>query len=498
MPNDINNSNKLKIFEIILLAACFLSLLIFTALLIYVKVFPAKYIVPIALILLVLFGIVIYIQIKTKKKSIGKCLIVLLCIMLIYSSVYLYKFNEMVTTISDAHIKLVNISVIVLKNNPAQTLEDAKDYTFGINQFINTEDAGNTLQNVKNELGVEIKSKTYSDFYSLIEALYSGEADAILINEGFRGMINNLSDNFDDNTRVLASKYIEKQIQSTEIAVDDMTKKNDVVNETETEKNNEDAMLDEKFIVYISGIDTYGPISTTSRSDTNILAAINIKTRQIQLISTPRDYYIEIPVEGWQYDKLTHSGVYGVDISMGALEKLYDINIDYYLRINETSFVDFVDALGGIEVISEFEFTIEDYYHIKKGKNHFDGKTALVFAEERKSFTDGDIQRGKNQMLVIYAIFNKAMSPATLPGLGDIIDSVSNNFETNMSKDKITGLIKMQLDDGGTWDLNTYGVDGIGAVKKTYSSGERQLSVIIPDQSIVDEAKAKILNVIKY
>lgn len=225
------------------------------------------------------------------------------------------------------------------------------------------------------------------------------------------------------------------------------------------------------------------------------MAAINVKTRQIQLVSTPRDYYIEIPMDGWQLDKLTHSGVYGVDVSMVALEKLYDIKIDYFLRINETSFVNFVDALGGIEVNSDYEFYVGDEYHIIKGKNYLDGITALLFAEERKSFAEGDIQRGRNQMIVIDAIFNKAMSPAILTNLGDMIDAVSDNFETNMSKDKVTGLIKMQLNKGGEWELNTYAVNGTGAVKKTYSSGERQLSVVLPDQETVDEAKAKIRNV---
>lgn len=489
MSIEVKNK-KIKISEIILLSVCSLTILVFIALLIYVKIFSVKYIVPIVLVLLVSIATVFLTILKSKESISGKLLGILLCIVLTYCSVFLYKFDCMITAVADADIKLDNISVIVLKDDPAQNIKDASEYVFGINSFIDTEVPGNILQIINNELGVDIKTKPYSDFYSMIEAMYAGEVKAILINEGFRGMINNLSQSFDVNTRVLDNKYIEAKIETS----------NDYVKEDKSETNEEientyDDIIDEKFIVYISGIDTFGPIATTSRSDTNILAAINVKTRQIQLVSTPRDYYIEIPMNGWQLDKLTHSGVYGVDVSMGALEKLYDIKIDYFLRINETSFVNFVDALGGIEVNSDYEFYVGDEIHIIKGKNYLDGITALLFAEERKSFAEGDIQRGRNQMIVIDAIFNKAMSPAILPNLGDMIDAVSDNFETNMSKDKITGLIKMQLNKGGEWELNTYTVNGTGAVKKTYSSGERQLSVVLPDQETVDEAKEKIRNV---
>lgn len=123
----------------------------------------------------------------------------------------------MITAVADADIKLDNISVIVLKDDPAQNIKDASEYIFGINSFIDTGEPGNILQIINNELGVDIKTKPYSDFYSMIEAMYAGEVKAILINEGFRGMINNLSQSFDVNTRVLDNKYIETKLRQAMI-----------------------------------------------------------------------------------------------------------------------------------------------------------------------------------------------------------------------------------------------------------------------------------------
>jgi LCP family protein required for cell wall assembly len=273
--------------------------------------------------------------------------------------------------------------------------------------------------------------------------------------------------------------------------------------ETETKKQME-AVLEESnskltkdvFTVYISGIDTYGSISTTSRSDVNIIATVNTNTKQILLTSTPRDCYVLLPVEDGQMDKLTHAGIYGVDVSIGALENLFDISIDYYIRINFTTLIDMVDALGGITVDSEFAFNTKEN-SFSKGENQLSGKEALDFARERYAFANGDKQRGENQMQVIKAMIYKAMFPAVIKNAGYIIETISKNIETNMSTSEITSLINTQMNDGAYWNIMMNSVKGMGDSRITYSGGNQKLYVMIPDQDSVNEAKAKMKQVME-
>lgn len=265
----------------------------------------------------------------------------------------------------------------------------------------------------------------------------------------------------------------------------------------ETEIIKEEVDISNAFNIYISGIDVAGSISKNSRSDVNIIMTVNPDTKQILLTSTPRDFYVEIPgVSGGAKDKLTHAGVYGVDASMRTLEQLYGVDISYYARVNFTSVISIVDALGGVEVESAQAFRTKSGHSFSEGTNYLNGEQALAFARERKSFAAGDRQRGKNQEAVIEAILNKMMSPAMLRNANQIIESVSHCVETNMLRDEMTELINMQLDDPAVWDIESQAADGKGSSAACYSSGSQKLYVMIPDDMIVEECKQKIQAVI--
>ena len=229
---------------------------------------------------------------------------------------------------------------------------------------------------------------------------------------------------------------------------------------------------------------------TTSRSDVNIIATINPTTKQVLLTTTPRDYYIPFPNTGGQKDKLTHAGNYGVDISIGALEDLYDIDMDYYVRVNFTTLINLVDALGGIEAYSEYSFNAGGY-SFQKGMNSMDGEKALAFSRERYSFSGGDMQRGKNQMEVIKGIINKGLSPAIIVNYSSVMDSIAGSFETNMSNSEISNLIKMQIAEMSPWDIISNNVIGTNSKEVTYSQGHKS-SVVIPDMESVAIAKDKM------
>ena len=225
------------------------------------------------------------------------------------------------------------------------------------------------------------------------------------------------------------------------------------------------AIVSEPFVVYLSGVDTRGELTENARSDVNILAVVNPVTKRVALINTPRDYYVDLAGTDSK-DKLTHAGLYGVETSMATLGGLYGVDVEYYIRINFAGFMEIVDAMGGIDVYSDYTFTSvgsPGYYNptdFVEGWNHLDGAAALAFARERHAFATGDIQRGINQMKVIQAMLDKLRSPALLTSYTRLMAAVSDCFVTSLSSEQIAALVRMQLTDFAEWSIESYSVTG--------------------------------------
>ena len=258
----------------------------------------------------------------------------------------------------------------------------------------------------------------------------------------------------------------------------------------------------EPFVVYLSGVDTRGDLTDKARSDVNIIAAVNPVTKQVVLINTPRDYYVDLAGTNSK-DKLTHAGLYGVQTSMDTLGNLYGVDVQHYIRINFAGFINIIDALGGVDVYSDQAFTSvgsPGYYDpttFVEGWNHLDGKAALAFARERHAFKTGDVQRGINQMKVIDAMLNKIKSPALLMGFTKILDAVSDSFVTSLSQNQISALVRMQLSDFAEWNIERYTVTGSsGSSTKCYSAKGQKLYVMKPDEASVAKAKEMIAAVL--
>ena len=258
----------------------------------------------------------------------------------------------------------------------------------------------------------------------------------------------------------------------------------------------------EPFVVYLSGVDTRGDLTDKARSDVNIIAAVNPVTKQVVLINTPRDYYVDLAGTNSK-DKLTHAGLYGVQTSMDTLGNLYGVDVQHYIRINFSGFINIIDALGGVDVYSDQAFTSvgsPGYYDpttFVEGWNHLDGKAALAFARERHAFKTGDVQRGINQMKVIDAMLNKIKSPALLMGFTKILDAVSDSFVTSLSQNQISALVRMQLSDFAEWNIERYTVTGTsGSSTKCYSAKGQKLYVMKPDEASVAKAKEMIAAVL--
>lgn len=248
------------------------------------------------------------------------------------------------------------------------------------------------------------------------------------------------------------------------------------------------------FNIFISGIDTYGDISTKSRSDVNIVATVNPTTHKILLTTAPRDSYVSIAGGGNDgMDKLTHAGIYGPEASMKTVARLLDTDIDAYIRINFTSFIESIDTLGGITINNPTEFTI-DGQHFPVGQLQLDGKKALLYSRERKSLAGGDVDRGKNQQRVIQGIVDKMTGIRTLGGYDALLGMIGGSVETNMSSATVRSLINKQLDNPSAWTTDSYTLTGRGQTGglSSYAMPGSQLYMYVLDESSVQRAQQQI------
>ena len=442
----------------------------------YVGFIPLKYIVALIVLCLFLLAYEVFSQMTDKIYIVGRVLCALICFFYIGGGYYCVNTYSAIDEMAGQQVKVDEISCIVLKDDPAQSIYDTKDYTFGILAANDRENTNKALAEVQAAIGKEPATIEYQDNDTLIDALYAKDVKVIVINEANRSPIEEYYKTFSDDTRVLNTHEVETIIQEDE-KLDDITKT--------------------PFNVYLSGIDVYGSIKATSRSDVNVIVTVNPNTKQILLTSTPRDYYVPLTVSNGIPDKLTHAGIHGVDCSIGTLENLYGIDIDYYVRVNFTSVRKIVDLLGGVKVYSDYDFTSDWGPSFKKGYNQVNGKQALAFCRERHHFANGDYQRGRDHQHMIEAILNKAMSPDILPNYADLLKTASKNFQTNMSTKEITALAKMQLNDMSQWTIKYANAAGQGASKTTYSYQSRKLYVCVPDYNSVAKITKRINKVLK-
>lgn len=456
----------------ILVALQGLATIFFMVLVFILDLLPSKYVIAIAAILIVMWGFAFLSQKFNAGRTIGKIYSIIVILILGVGISYIWKANNVIADLTTGQLmKVSDVSVIVLVDSPAEGLQDLDGKVLGIQKNLDRMNTELSLKELESKFSQGLTTVEYDGFIAQAQALYDGNVDAIIVNEAYRDLIKDTYTNFDSETRVL----------------DSFTYKEEIV---KAESKPNVAVTEEPFTVFISGNDSYGEVSLSDgRTDVNILATVNPKTRQILLTTTPRDYYVELPFYEGCMDKLTHAGIYGIDTSMTTLENLYGIDIDYYVRVNFSGFESIVDALGGVEVYSEYSFS--DYhgeYYYEAGYNYVDGASALAFVRERNAFSDGDVQRGRNQMAMISAIIDKVMSPAILTNYMGLMDSVSGCFITDMPREKISDLVKMQLDEGGSWNIVSNSVHGYGNMLPTYSGGSDLLSVMEQDSEAVQQA----------
>lgn len=468
----------------VILGIQILASLILIGLLFKLGALPMKYAIIVIIIVALLCVGMFFLMKPSQKKGqgkirtvIGKVVSIILSILLLVGSLYVAQGNSVIDAISGANSQTTRISVVVMKDSKYKELADLKGETIEVNNS-NDDEKEKLTESVaaiqKEESS--IKTKEVSDFATMANDLYNGKTKAILVNEANYVMLEATHEDFKEKTTPIWTKEFTEEIK-------DFSKDVNVTKDA--------------FVVYISGIDTYGKVSTVSRSDVNMIVTVNPKTKQILMTSIPRDYYVTLANKG-KKDKLTHSGLAGVQNTVKTMENFMGMDINYYARVNFTSLIKIVDALGGVNIESTVAFTGYEGTSFKKGINHINGKQALEFSRERHAFGGGDNERVHNQQVVLTAMIKKMMSPSIITNYSSVLSSIDGSFETNMGSGDITGLLQMQINDMASWTIVQKQMIGTG---KMMTGGaympNNKLWYMIPNDSSVAENKQAIQQVLK-
>lgn len=484
--------NKKSIGFMIFAIILSVILVVFTGGLVYqifkLQILPDNILIPIILVLILLTMIfVLLINFSTHglvSKILCSLMVVVLSAVYGLGNYYLYSTNTTLETVTDQGNKAKNtVSVVVLNSSGLENVNSLEGSKLGVLKTIGNEATKKSLTDLKKN-NVTYTKKTYDNMLGMLKALYDGEVDAIVLNEAYRSNVCDLEDyaNFNNDTKVIHKTVYYTKENSSSLAVSDITSK--------------------PFNILISGNDSFGSLDENSRSDVDMLVTINPVTSTILLTSIPRDSYVKEVCNDYAcnygvYDKLTHTGIYGVDTTKDTIENLLDIDINYVYRVNFTSMIDIVDALGGVDVtvpegmaVSKF-YTNSNLEGVHEGENHLDGKRALAYSRERKAYLDGDLQRARNQQQVLQAMFKKATSPEIIKNYTSLLKALIGAFDTNMTTKEITSFIKYQIQAKPSWKFEQFVLKGDNDLKMSAELGS-EVSVVILYDSYINIAHDKI------
>lgn len=469
--SNMKRNINIVLLTIYLLLGGFLLFLIFRH-----NILAFRYLNIISAVLALLAALVGLLLIVYKKAE--KFTVFFLTFAILVSSVSLYALQQFVGFTnhinSTSNYSEYSISVVVLKDSDINNVTQLDTVT-GPTET-DSDNIQKLLADIKTSQSKDLTVENATSYLAAYKSLLSGEAKAIVLNSVFENIIEAEYPDYASKIKKIYTKNLIKEVAAPKVS-----------------KN-------KAFNIYVSGIDTYGPISSVSRSDVNILMTVNRDTKKILLTTTPRDSYVPIADGGNnQKDKLTHAGIYGVDSSIHTLENLYGVDINYYVRLNFTSFLKLIDLLGGIDIYNDQEFTAHTngkYYPV--GNVHLDSEQALGFVRERYSLADGDRDRGRNQQKVIVAVIQKLTSTEALKNYDNIIKGLQDSLQTNMPLETMMDLVNTQLESGGNYKVNSQDLKGTGRMDlPSYAMPDSNLYMMEIDDNSLAAAKAAINDVME-
>ena len=463
-------------FNIILLflyivLTCFLLFLIFRY-----HILAVSYFNLILAAIMVFIALVALFLISNRKAK--KLTLIMLLLSIVASSLALVGVHQFVSLANHlnatSNYSSYSISVAVLADSEIGNVSQLSSVTAPTKT--DAENIKKLLDDIKTSQNKDLKVEDSSSYLAAYKSLLAGETKAIVLNSVFENLI---EQEYPDHAKKIKKIYTKELTKTVEAPKSSQNK---------------------AFNIYISGIDTYGPISSVSRSDVNIIMTVNQETKKILLTTTPRDAYVPIADGGNnQNDKLTHAGIYGVDASIHTLENLYGIDLNYYARLNFTSFLKLIDLLGGVDVNNDQEFTsLHGNYHFPVGNVHLDSEQALGFVRERYSLANGDGDRGRNQQKVISAIVQKLTSAEALKNFDDIMQSLQDSVQTNMPPETMVSLVNAQLVSGGKYTVITRDLKGTGRMDlPSYAMPDSSLYMLEVDPNSLETLKTEIKDIME-
>lgn len=447
-----------------------------------INLFPTKYI-----LLFLVCGLLIYLIIlrlitwnRRSTKLIGYLLQILVVSLCFWITVQISGVDNFLDRQSPI-TRRKELKIAVLKDSPYHSIEDLKKKKLALPLKTDESSATKLRQNLEQEHPDVVPFyENVNTYVDGVNALLDKKADAVMLNTDFNDMVLTAVPGYLDKIRIIYTMNSEQEIK-LEHDIEDITQ--------------------EPFNIYLSGNDEFGELTEEGRTDTNIIATVNPKTRQVLLTSIPRDYYVRMAIgDPNAYDKLTHSSNFGVETTVKTLEDLLDTKISYYVRINFSSLIEIVNAIGGIDIDNPTAFNTFDIkempFDFPVGKQHLNGLQALAYSRERYFFGD-ERTRGTNQQRVISAIIAQITKPENIINFGSILDSLGDIYQTNMTPNEISALIRMQLNDNKPWTIQDFNLNGADAMGHySYMMPAYNLYVMMPYAETVEYASdciAKLL-----
>lgn len=426
------------------------------------EILPSNILMPVILVI-ILFSLILLLLINfcahgLATKIIFSFLVILISVTYGLGDYYLYSTASTLNIVTEQAAKSKNtVSLIVMAESKKEDVQDINGSKIGVLTNINKEGTKKSLNDISKQ-NIGYSTEKFDNVPAMLQALYEGQVDAIILNEAYRSNVSEIENygNFNNETKVIHQTVYYTKEANNSLAVSDITSK--------------------PFTILITGNDSFGTLDEVSRSDVNMIVTINPLTSTILMTSIPRDAFVTEVCDDYACnygveDKLTHTGIYGADTTKDTLENLLDIDINYIFRVNFSSMIDIVDALGGIDIDVAEGMAVSRFYSdstlegVHEGQNHLNGKRALAYSRERKAYLDGDVQRARNQQQVLQAMFKKASSPEVITKYSNILKAVGKAFDTNMTTKEITSFIKYQLQASPSWKFEQYVLKGENTLK---------------------------------
>ena len=427
------------------------------------NIVPDKYLIIIVLVevLLLLIGTIFNINKNKVLKIIGIIVLILNIIANCIGLYYINHTNKFIKNNFKDEIKYTSVYYLITNKSNNATIDDLDEST----DILYYEYSKN-IDKAKEILG----NYNYKKTENMVDALNNLNGYLLVDEANY-----NITDVSKDDLKII----YEFNVETTEKRV---------VNNNKSSYN-----------IYIGGRDF-----TEELTDFNMLITINNKTKTILLTSIPRDYYIDIP--NYKKDSLEFMGLLGEKVIMSSLENLLDTEINYYGSLYTNGLVEVVDMLGGIEFCSDQTFTtthalvLNTYVDkgekltVTKGCHHLNGIETLTVARQRLNI-GGDRKRQENCRQIFKNIMNKSLSTTTLTNYEELLNSVSNLYQTNIDDKTVTTLIKSLINNKYT--IVEQDIDGSSSGNDYIRQGTVKSYVLYPDENSVNNAKQKIKEVLE-